>query len=155
MSNIRFQDITLLRLSKNPFCSYIFPKLRSVSLILIEIPYNCIIQLVTTMPSLVKLKLNGLVNADGFVINNKRLNLFEFCSSLAKVTVNVSLEQDTYFYYNELIQEALRKINLDLRSMDDDCEHYLNEIDQHRWWNLSGIIVKQDRHIKGKNQTSS
>ena len=107
------------------------------------------------MPSLVKLKLNGLVNVDGFVINNKLLNLFEFCSSLAKVVVNVSLEQDTHFYYNELIQEALREINLDIRSMDDDCEHYLNEINQHRWWNLSGIIVKQDRHIKGKNQTSS
>ena len=107
------------------------------------------------MPSLEKLKLNGLVNADGFVINSKWLNLFEFCSSLAKVTVNVSLEQDTHFYYNELIQEVLREINLDLRSMDDDCEHYLNEINQHRRWNLSGIFIKQNRHIKGKNQTSS
>ena len=45
----------------------------------------------------------------------------------------MSLEQDTHFYCNELIQEALREINLDLRSMDDDCEHYLNEINQHRW----------------------
>ena len=33
LSNIRFLDITLLRLSKNPLCSFIFPKLRSVSLI--------------------------------------------------------------------------------------------------------------------------
>jgi hypothetical protein len=155
LSKIHFLDITLFRLSKNLLCSFIFPKLRSVSLILLEIPYDCIIQLVTRMPSLVKLKLNGLVDADGFVINNKWLNLFEFCSSLVKVTVNVSLEHDTNSYYNELILAALREINLGLRCIDDDCEYYLNGRNQHRWWKLSGIIVKQDRHIKGKHQTSS
>jgi hypothetical protein len=155
LSNIHFLDITLFRLSQNSLCSFSFPKLRSVSLILLEIPYECIIQLVTTMPSLVKLKLNGLVDADGFVINNKWLNLFEFCSSLVKVTVNVSLEHDTNSYYNELIQAALHEINLDLRCIEDDCECYSNGRNQHRWWNLSGIIVKQDRHIKGKHQTFS
>jgi hypothetical protein len=147
LSNIHFLDITLFRLNKKSFNSFIFPKLSSVSLTLLEIPYDCIIQLVTTMPSLVKFKLNGLVDADGFVINNKWLDLFEFCSSLVKVTVNVSLEEDINSYYNELIQATLREINLDLRCIDDDCEYYSDGRSQRRWWNLSGIIVKLDRYI--------
>jgi hypothetical protein len=142
LSNIRFLDITLIRLSKNSFCSFIFPKLRSVSLILLEVPFDCIIQLVTTMPSLVKLKLNGLVDAEGFVINSKWLNLFQSNSSLLKVTVSLSLEQDTNSCYNELIQTVLHEINLNLRCLDDDCEYYSNGRNQQRWWNLSGIIIK-------------
>ena len=155
LSNICSLDITLLRFSKNSLCSFNFPKLRSVSLILLEVPFDCIIQLVTTMPSLVKLKLNGLVDADGFVINNKWLHLFEFCSSLLKVTVSLSLEQDTNSCYNELIQTILHEINLSLRCIDNDCEYYFDRRDQYQWWNLSGIIIKQDGHIKGKHQTPS
>jgi hypothetical protein len=154
LSNIRFLDITLFRLNKNSLCSFIFPKLCSASLILLEMPYECIIQLVATMPSLVKLKLKGFVDADGFVINSKWHTLFEFCSSLVKVTVNVSLEQDTNSYYNELDQAALREINLDLRCTDDDCEYYSDGRDQQRWWNLSGVILKQDRYIKEKCRMS-
>jgi hypothetical protein len=154
LSNIRFLDITLFRVSKNPLCSFSFPKLRSISLVLLEIPFDSIIQLVKTTPFLVKLKLNGLVDAEGFVINNKWLNLFESSSSLVTVTVSLSLEQDTNSYYNELILEDLREINIGLSCIDDDCEHYSNGRNKHRWWNLSGIIVKQDRRIKGKHPTS-
>lgn len=155
LSNIYFLDIALFRLNKISVCSFIFPKLRSVSLILLEIPFECIIQLVTTMPSLVKLKLNGLVDADGYVIDNKWLSLFEFCSSLNRIIVNVSLEQDSIYYYDELVQEVLRRINLDLSLIDNDFENYLNVQNQHRWWNLSGRVVKQNRHVKGKYETFS
>lgn len=106
------------------------------------------------MPSLVKLKLKGLADAEGFVINNKWLDLFESCSSLLKVTVSLSLEQDINFCYDELNQTVLHEINLNLTCIDDDCEHYVDRRNQRRWWNLSGIIVKQDGHIKGKHQTS-
>lgn len=142
MSNIRFLDITLHCLDKNSFCSFIFPKLRSVSLMLLEIPFDCIIQLVTTTPALAKLKLNGLVDAEGFVINNRWLYLFEFCPSLFKVIVSLSLESGINSSYNELIQTDLHEINLNLKCINDECEYYLDETDQHRWWNLSGTIIK-------------
>ncbi|CAF1281051.1 unnamed protein product [Adineta steineri] len=153
--NIRFLDITLIHLSKNSLCSFVFPKLRSVSLILLEVPFDCIIQLATTMPSLVKLKINGLVDAEGFVVNNKWLNLLESCSSLIKVTVSLSLEQGTNCYYNELIQTALHGLNLNLRYIDDDYEYDLDRDNQFRWWNLSGVMIKKGGHMFEKYQTPS
>jgi hypothetical protein len=101
---------------------------------------------VKTMPSLVKLKLNGLINAEGFVIDHKWLNLFESCSSLATVIVSVSLEQDTNFFCIDMIQTTLHEINLNLTCIVDDCDYYSDGRNQHRWWNLSGIIARQNGH---------
>ena len=98
LSNIRYIDITLFHDDKYPFCWFIFSKLRYICLTLLEISFEWIIQLVKTMPSLVKLKLNGLLDVEGFVINHKWLNLFESCPSLDTVTVNVSMEQGTIFF---------------------------------------------------------
>lgn len=151
--NIRFLDITLLRLSKNPPRSFVFPNVRSVSLMLLAVPFDHIVQLTTIMPSLVKLNLKGLVDAEGFVINNQWLHLFESCSSLLKITVSLSLEEDTNSYFDKLMQAALRELNLNLRRVDDDCACHFDTRLQCRWWNLSGMIIKQNRHIKGEDQT--
>ncbi|CAF5185412.1 unnamed protein product [Rotaria magnacalcarata] len=98
------------------------------------------------MPSLIKLKLKGLVGGEGFIINHKWLNLFESCSSLAVVQVNVSLEKDTNYFCINMIQAALREINLNLRCIEDDYDYYFTGESQQRWWNLSGMIMKQPVH---------
>jgi hypothetical protein len=146
LSNIHFLDITLFHDNKDSFSWFTFPKLRYICLILIEVPFEWIIQLVKTMPSLIKLKLNGLIDAEGFVINYKWLDLFESCPTLDIVTVNLSLEQNTNFFPIDMIQTSLREVNLNLICMNDDCEHYSDERNQHRWWILSGIITKQHEH---------
>ena len=143
LSNIRFLDITLFHNNKDSFSWFTFPKLRFIRLTLVEVPFEWIIHLVKTTPSLVKLKLNGLIDAEGFVIENKWLKLFDSCSSLDTVTVNVSLQQDTNFFCMDTIQTALREINLNLECTDDECAYYSDERNRHRWWNLSGIITKQ------------
>jgi hypothetical protein len=94
-----------------------------------------------------KLKLNGLVNGEGFVINNKWHTLFKSCSSLIVVIVSVSLEEDTNSFRSGIIQGALREINLHLKCIDDDYDYYLIERNQQRWWNLSGMIIRQHGHM--------
>ncbi|CAF1498149.1 unnamed protein product [Adineta ricciae] len=142
MSNVRFLDITLIKCHNNLLNSFTLPKLRSLFLILIEIPFELIIQLVTTAPSLVKLKLNGLVDEQGFVINHKWSKLFESCSSLKSIIVSVSLEQSISSYYSETIRESLHRINLTLNVFDDDSEYYLDTRQQNHWWKLSGVIIQ-------------
>ncbi|CAF1284176.1 unnamed protein product [Adineta ricciae] len=149
--NVRFLDITLFDVNRNPFMSYDLPKLRSISLTLVEVPFDSIIQFVATTPVLVKIRLNGLANDQGYVVNNKWRSLFQFCPSLIKVTVNLSLEQDTNSFYNDIIQAALQEFNLELKCLDDDNEYYCGGTCQRRWWNLSGIIIKNDKYIEGKN----
>ncbi|CAM4979866.1 unnamed protein product [Rotaria socialis] len=112
----------------------------------VEVSFEWIIQLVKTMPSLVKLKLKGLVDGEGFIINHKWLNLFESCSSLAIVQVNLSLERDTNYFCINMIQAALREINLNLRCIEDDYNYYFTGESQQRWWNLSGMVMKQPVH---------
>ena len=146
LSNIRFLDITLFHDNKNSLCWFTFPKLSYICLTLLEVPFEWVIHLVKTMPSLVKLKLNGLINVEGFVINHRWLNLFQSCPSLNTVTVNLSLEQDTNFFCIDMIQPPLREINLSLICIDDDCDYYSDRRNQHCWWNLSGIIAKQHEH---------
>ncbi|CAF2074111.1 unnamed protein product [Rotaria magnacalcarata] len=146
LSNIRFLDITLFHHNRNSFCWFTFPKLRYICLILVEVSFEWIIQLVTTMPSLVKLKLKGLVDGEGFIINHKWLNLFESCSSLAIVQANLSLERDTNYFCINMIQAALREINLNLRCIEDYYDYYFTGESQQRWWNLSGMIMKQPVH---------
>lgn len=147
LSNIRFLDITLFHNNKDSLCWFTFPKLRYTNLTLFEVPFEWIIQLVKALSSLVKLKLNGLINCEGYVINHKWLNLFDSCSSLESVTVNVSLERDTSFFDVDMVRAILGEINLNLICIDDDCDYYYSDKrNQHRWWNLSGIIAKQHEH---------
>lgn len=143
LSNIRLLDITLFHDNISSFCWFTFPKLRCVRLILLEVPFEWIIRLVKTIPSLVKLKLTGLVNAEGFVNNHRWLELFELCTSLTVIQVNVSLEKDASYFCSDTIQMALREINLSLICAENACEYYLSEINQHRWWSLSGTIIRQ------------
>ncbi|CAF4418462.1 unnamed protein product [Rotaria magnacalcarata] len=131
----------------NSFCWFTFPKLCYICLILVEVSFEWIIQLVKTMPSLAKLKLKGLVGGEGYIINHKWLNLFESCSSLAIVQVNLSLERDTNYFCINMIQAALREINLNLRCIEDDYNYYFTGESQQRWWNLSGMIMKQPVHF--------
>lgn len=138
LSNIRFLSITLVHLKKDSFCSFICPSLHSVSLELVEVPFSTVIQLLIRMPSIVKLRLSGLVDAEGFIINNKWLTLFEVSSTLTKVIINVSVAEDTTFFYNESIESILRQINLDLRRITDDFD----QINQHHWYSLSGTLIK-------------
>jgi hypothetical protein len=147
LTDIHFLDITLFPSNNNSFCSCVFPKIRCIYLILLEVSFESIIQLVRTTPSLMKLKLNGLVNGEGFVINNKWHTLFKSCSSLIVVIVSVSLEEDTNSFRSGIIQGALREINLHLKCIDDDYDYYLIERNQQRWWNLSGMIIRQHGHM--------
>jgi hypothetical protein len=93
-------------------------------------------------PALEKLKLSGLIDSEGYVVNHKWIDLFQSCCSLAAVNVDVSLKSDKHCFSNEMIQISLREINLDLRSTDDDEDYYLSEINQNRCWKLSGIIMR-------------
>jgi len=142
LSNIRFLDITLFHDNKDSFSWFSFPKLCYISLKILEVPFEWIIQIVKTMPSLIKLKLNGLIDVEGFIINHKWLDLFESCPTLGTVTVNLSLEQDTNFFPIDIVQTSLREVNLNLICMDVDCEYFSDGRNQHRWWILSGIITK-------------
>jgi hypothetical protein len=146
LSNIRSLDITLLHNNKNSFSWFTFPKLRYICLTLLEVSFEWIIQFVKRMPSLAKIKLKGLTDAEGFVINHKWIDLFDSCSSLDTVIVNLSLERDTNYFCIDMIQMALREVNLNLICIDDDCDCYSDRRNQHRWWNLSGIITRQHGH---------
>ena len=146
--NIRFLDMTLFYDKNKILRQFIFPQLRYARLQLLEIPFEWIIRLVKTMPSLIKLKLNGLVDVEGFVIDHKWHILFESCASLNIVIVNLSLERDTNFYCTDMIQETLQEINLNLTCIDDDCDCGLDGRNQYRWWTLSGRINKECSHTK-------
>jgi hypothetical protein len=143
LNNIRSIDTTLFHTNKYVCFTPSFPKLYGISLTLIEVPFDSIVQLVKTAPSLVKLKLNGLVNAEGFIVNNRWLNLFQSCPSLVKVIVNLSSEEDATLPYNSMIQAVLQEINLNLRCFDDETEYCSDERDQCRWWSLSGTVIKR------------
>ena len=147
LSNIRFLDITLFYDKKESFYWFTFPKLLCICLTLLEVPFEWLVQIVETMPSLTKLKLNGLIDAEGFIINHKWLNLFEFCPSLNTINVNLSLESNTFFHCIDVIQTSLREMSLSLICLDDEYNDYSNERNQHHWWSLSGIIIKPHEHI--------
>ena len=146
LSNVCFLDITLSHDNKDSFSWFSFPKISYMSLRLLEVPFECLCQIVKTVPSLVKLKLSGLVDIEGFVFNHRWLNLFEFCSSLNTVTVNVSVERDANFFSIDIAQTNLREVNLNLSSMDDDCDYYSDTRCPHCCLALSVVITKQDGH---------
>ncbi|CAF2623647.1 unnamed protein product [Rotaria sp. Silwood2] len=125
-SRIRFLSIGLLDHNQKPIPARILQNVRTLSLGLLEVPFNWIIQLVATASCLVKLKLTGLVDADGFVINQRWIRLFELASTLLRVFVNVSLEQSDESYHCEKIQASLCALNLSLicNGDDNDCNLY-------------------------------
>lgn len=144
LPNIRFIDVTLLQQNQIYPFSFYFPKLRYMRLSLNQVSFECIIKLVATATSLIKIKLTGLVDSEGFVVNHKWFDLFESCSSLISVIVNVSLEEETNLFCNDIIQTTLHKINLNLVSIDDDSDYFLSGSTQFRWWTLSGMITKRN-----------
>ncbi|CAF4774178.1 unnamed protein product [Rotaria socialis] len=120
-----------------------FQNLRTLSLGLLEVSFNWIVQLLTTTPCLVKLKLTGLVDADGFVVNQKWIRLLESAQTLVRIFVNVFLELDDEFYHCEKIQAPLCALNLSLicNGDDNDCNLYYGTVN--RWWSLRGMITRQ------------
>lgn len=151
LANVRFLDFTMFSYKETSIYSFAFLKLRCISLILVDVSFKQIIQLVMTTPSLRKIKLNGIVDSEGFVINHKWLELFEFCPSLASVIVNLSLEQDINFFYSSIFEIALNEVGLSLKCTDNDCEYYLDERNNNHWWTLSGIIIKRHGQVVKKH----
>jgi hypothetical protein len=130
--NICFLDLTLFHNNKDSFCWFTFPKLRYIRLTLLEVPFEWIIQIVKTMPSLIEVKLNGLIDAEGFAINNRWFELFELCFSLTTVIVNLSLEKDANYFCIDTIQTSLREVNLSLTCIEDDYDYYSHGRNQQR-----------------------
>jgi hypothetical protein len=141
--NVRMLNISLFHRSKKSFRPLFFPCLRSLYISLLEVPFDWIIQLVTVMPCLGKLKLTGLVDGESFAINHKWFHLLKSVPSLVRITVNVSLEQDRQSFHCEKLQMALRAINLSLTCIDDNCDYYSSQRSEQRWWHLEGVIIKE------------
>ena len=141
--SIRFLSVSLIDRNPKYIPSSIFQNLRTLSLGLLEVSFNWIIQLVKTAPCLIKLKLTGLVDADGFVVNQRWVHLLESAPRLLRIFVNLSLEQSDESFHFEKIQAPLCALNLRLicNSNDTDCNLYYGKVN--RWWNLRGMLTKQ------------
>ncbi|CAF4230040.1 unnamed protein product [Rotaria magnacalcarata] len=135
-TRILLLSISLIGRNQKSVPSFIFQNLRTLSLGLLEASFNWIIQLLATTPCLVKLKLTGLVDADGFVVNQRWIRLFESAQTLVRIFVNVSLELDDESYHCEKIQAPLCALNLSLicNCDDNDCNLYYGTVN--RWWSL-------------------
>jgi len=142
--NVHFLDVTLVRESRNYFLPLKFHKLRHVRLILLETSFYSLIQLVTTTPFLLRLKLTGLVDAEGYVVNHKWNNLFNFCPSIETVQINLSLEEGVNNFRKDTILTGLNEVNLKLRCLSQEYSDYANEPNPQRWWSLSGILNRDD-----------
>ena len=73
-------------------------KLRILNIELLEVPFISVIQLMAAVSCFVKLKITGLVNADGFVVNQRWIHIFETTPTLLRIFVRVSLEQGDESY---------------------------------------------------------
>lgn len=141
--NIQFLDITLSRERRTISSSFTFPKLRYIRLMLHELSFKLVLNLLITAPLLNKLKLNGLVDDEEFLVTHKWISLFQLCSSLEIVTVRLSLEENSNLFCKEIIQKNLSQINLNLKCLGDDNDYYITgREEQQRWWKLSGLITK-------------
>lgn len=148
LSNIQVLNTTLFRDNKSYLRSFYFRKLRHIRLMLLEISFHSLIELITTAPFLTKLKLTGLINPEGYVINHQWINLFYLCPSIDVVRVNLSLEEATNNFRKEAIQAALYKINLRLRCLDEEYDSCISEPTYQRWWKLSALLNRH--HLLGK-----
>ena len=143
---VRLLKVSLIGRSQNSMLSCIFPNIHTLSLGLLETSFSWIIQLVAIIPFLVKLKLTGLVDSDGFVTNQRWSCLFESSPNLLRIFVSVSLEQGEESYQCDQIQILFRALNLNLKSdgADDDCDSYYGKVN--RWWTLKGVIIRQSSY---------
>ncbi|CAF4422189.1 unnamed protein product [Rotaria socialis] len=145
LSSIRFLSVNLIDRNQKLIPSFIFQNLRTLSLGLLEVSFNWIIQLVATTPCLIKLKLTGLVDADDFVVNQRWIHLSESTPRLLRIFVNVSLEQSKELYHCEKIQAPLCALNLNLvcNGDDNDCNLYYGELE----WLLTPINFTNITHF--------
>ena len=144
--NIRLLSISLIDRNQKSFPSFNFQNLRTLSLGLLEVPFNWIVQLVATIPCLDKLKLSGLIDDEGFVINQKWIHLFEAVPTLVQIFVNVFFEQGRESYHYENIQVTLRALNLNLMCNNDESGCY-SYYEQQRWWSLKGIVSREQIYV--------
>ena len=148
LMKIQLLNISLITKNKSTIPSFNFRNLRTLVLGLLEVSFDWIVQVVATIPCLVKLKLNGLVNEEGFVVNERWIDLFESAHILARIFVDLSLEQGDQFYHCEKVQKRLRVFNLQLQCDDDndqDCYQYYGRA--YRWWSLKGIIIRPPGYL--------
>ena len=140
--SIYFLNITLFTDNK-PFPSLpILPNLRCICLQLFEVRFEWIVHLIRVTPILTKLKLIGLIDSEGFIINHRWIHLFQSCSSLVIIKVNASLQIDTHFFFSETNRTLLREFNLELSPIHDDADIFSCESNQQNWLKLSGTIVR-------------
>ncbi|CAF3196826.1 unnamed protein product [Rotaria socialis] len=139
---IRLLSIGLIDRCQKSIVSFIFQMIHTLSLGLLEVSFNWIIQLVAKIPCLAKLKLSGLVDSDGFVVNQRWICLLESSLTLLRIFVNLSLEQSEESYHCEKIQAPLRALSSSLicDCNDNDCNLYNGNGRQ--WWYLTGMITK-------------
>lgn len=143
----RYLNISLIDRHPLTLPSLFLHNLRTLSIRLLEPPFDYIIQLVTIAPCLKKLKITGLVDADGFVLNQRWIRFFETALSLSRIFVNVSLERNDESYHSEEIQAPLRALNLSLECDYDDTDYAMYYGTVERWWSLKGLIIRQTRCI--------
>ena len=144
---IRLLSISLTNRNQKSIPSLVFSNLRTLCLGLLEVSFNWIIQLVASTTSLLKLKLTGLVDADGFVVNQRWNQLFESASTVLRIFVNLSLEQSDESYDGEKTQVPLCALNLTLVYDGDDAASSLYYGERNRWWFSRGIITKSESYI--------
>ena len=142
----RYLNISLIDRHQQNLPSLFLHNLRTLSIGLLEPSFDYIIQLVTIAPCLKKLKITGLVDADGFVVNQRWICFFETAPSLSRIFVNVSLERNDESYHCEEIQAPLRALNLSLECDSDDTDYDMYYGSVNRWWSLKGLIIRQTRY---------
>lgn len=135
-------DISLIIGNPKTVSLFSFNDLRTLRLGLLEVSFNWIVQLMTTVPCLVKLQLTGLVDNDGFVIDEKWTHLFQSAPTLTTILVRLSLEQVDECFCCEKLHARLLALNLRLVCNDDDNDCFQHYGSEHRWWNLKGTITK-------------
>ena len=148
LTKIQLLNISLVTKNQSTIPSFNFRNLRTLVLGLLEVSFDWIVQIVATIPCLVKLKLNGLVDEEGFVVNERWIDLFKSAHILARIFVDLSLEQGDKSYHCEKVQTRLRVFNLQLQCDDDndqDCYQYYGRA--YRWWNLKGIIIRPSGYL--------
>ncbi|CAF1464808.1 unnamed protein product [Adineta steineri] len=151
--NIRLLSIGSISNNQKSMPSFICHNLHTLSLELHEVSFNWIAQLVATIPCLKKLELYGLVDDEGFIINQGWTHLFKSTPTLVRIFVSLSVEQGRESYQSEKIQAILRIFNLNLTCNDDENDYYLSHGNVHRWWNLRGTISRQQSYIQSVETT--
>ena len=71
LHNIRFLDITLSDWNEEGFGGDTLFRLQHIHFRLLEIPLNTVMRIVSTIPALRKIKLTGLVDSAGYIINHE------------------------------------------------------------------------------------